>query len=249
MKDLAEPFIYTSLACSLTVSRACSRDFIQVWYNPCGLFMISLFIFYSNKYICKCHTNVICGLFCNLLTAANNSVCWTESILDSTMRLKLFAHVYLARLQNRKRQKVNIKHGDPRYVKDGFELIRRIKIRCLKCPSELPKVDKRSPDQCCHHSVQRNPTRWCISGAVALSSGARLAGIACQSATLVIGDLLKPKLQKRGNIGILTNRPLSGRVKYKSVSLYNRAHRFYQLCKSCSYKSPDVDYVEPPQVF
>lgn len=30
MKDLAEPFIYTSLACSLTFSRACSRAFIQV---------------------------------------------------------------------------------------------------------------------------------------------------------------------------------------------------------------------------
>lgn len=40
MKDLAEPFIYTSLACSLTFSRACSRAFIQVWYKPCGLFMI-----------------------------------------------------------------------------------------------------------------------------------------------------------------------------------------------------------------
>lgn len=188
MMDLAEPFIYTRLACSLTFSRTCSRAFIQVWYKPCGLFMISLFIFLSITYTCKCHTNVICGLFCNLLTAANNSVCWTESILDSTMKLKLFAHVYLAILQNRKRQKVNIKHGDPQYVKDGFELIRRIKIRCHKCPSELPKADKRSPDHCCHHSVQRSPTRWCISGNVAISSGARLAVIECQRATLVIGD-------------------------------------------------------------
>lgn len=64
--------------------------------------------------------------------------------------------------------------------------------------------------------------------------------------------LLNQKLQRKGEtiVSILTNRPLSGRVKYKSISLYNRrAHRFYQLGKSCNYKSPHVDYVEPPQIF
>lgn len=42
MKDLAEPFIYTSLACSLTFSRAC---LLLSKCKSCGLFMILLFIF------------------------------------------------------------------------------------------------------------------------------------------------------------------------------------------------------------
>lgn len=73
--------------------------------------------------------------------------------------LKLFAHFHLAILQNRKRQKVNIKHGGALYVEDCFELIRWLKFRCREDQRECSKVDKRSENMCCRNSVQRTPPR------------------------------------------------------------------------------------------
>lgn len=94
--------------------------------------------------------------------------------------LKLFSHFHLAILQNRKRQKVNIKHGDALYVKDCFELIHWLKFRCHKYQRECTKVDKRSENKCCRNSVQRTPPRWGISeNDIVFSPRDRLAGIAC----------------------------------------------------------------------
>lgn len=72
---------------------------------------------------------------------------------------KLFAHSHLAILQNRKREKVNIKHGDALYVKDCFELIRWLKFGCREYQRECSKVDKRSENKCCRNPVQRTPPR------------------------------------------------------------------------------------------
>lgn len=76
-----------------------------------------------------------------------------------TKTLKSFAHFYLAILQNRKRQKVNSKHGDALYVEGCFELIRWLKLRFHKYQRECTKVDKCSENKCCRNSVQRTSPR------------------------------------------------------------------------------------------